>query len=99
GYQHSLKQGQIRTLTDMSAYNVIAMLSFNDIEETTTILQKLKEYPRLLSVFARYQIYYYGGVEGVIETMKKYLSDQKIMMIPQSATALLWLFQSRSLSE
>jgi len=94
GYRPHCEHRRIETLTDMSAYNVIAMLSFDDVEETTTLLRKLEEQPRILPVFAKYQIYYYGGSDSLIETLKSYQSDRKAVMIPQSAAALLWLPES-----
>ncbi len=82
--------GIIHDLVEMSGWNALSMLEGGDYP--MPMLMALKSNPTVLTSFAEYQIYYYGGYENLLTTIKSYLSQDKRVMVPQSAAALLsWL--------
>ena len=87
----TVDQKPINTLSDMSAHNAMAMLQASPVEGMEWFLQKLQSHPRILPFFGRYQVFYYGGAEKVVDVMKNYLSTDKNVVVPQSVAALLSL--------
>lgn len=90
GYGMS-KQASMRTLTDVSAYNVIAMLRFSSPMDSITILRLLEDSLPTVISFGKYQVYYYGGLANLLDIMQDYLDDRKIVLVPQSVASLLFL--------
>lgn len=80
----------VTNLVDFSGWNTLAML--NSGSDSLLLLDAIRNDTRILKPFADYQVFYYGGYENVLNTMKRYLKSEKQNVVPQTAAALLrWL--------
>jgi len=77
----------IASLSDLSACNVSLMLNDADSIESLHLLDLFSD-RSLLAQYGLYQIYYYGGISELIDTLGKYVSSPKEVIVPQTIAGL-----------
>lgn len=80
------------SLIDISAYTWISTKQEFDYKDIIPYLKILKKNTELISAFAMYQIYYYGGVKECLNILNKYLFDsKKSIVVPHTILSLLFV--------
>lgn len=78
---------RIASLSDLSACNVSLMLRKADSVESLGLLDSFSD-RSLLAEYGLYQIYYYGGISELIDTLGQYVCSPKEVIIPQTIAGL-----------
>lgn len=81
------KNKTIKSLNDISAYNVFLMLNDAPINDSIAMIDLINT-QTLLAEYGLYQLYYYGGISQLIDTLKLYIKSPKEVIIPQTLAGL-----------
>lgn len=81
------KDCQIKSLSDISAYNIALILKHADSSDSLEIFTKVNS-SSLLSIYSAYQIYYYDGFENLLNFLQEYTDSPKQVIIPQTIAGL-----------
>jgi len=79
---------KIVNLTDVSASNVSLMLKNANSIDALHLIDTLND-AKLMALFAKYQIYYYGSKVGVLNAMKGYVGTSKEALIPHTIASMI----------
>lgn len=80
----------LNSLSNISAFTLLSFMNEFESKDLIPYLKKMKSNPQLLEFYAKYQIYYYGGMKNCFDQLQEYqlAGDIRSNVIPQTLLAL-----------